>query len=157
DCQTKRRAVRELRAEKLTPRVGMRIHMHHPDRPLGAEGPEDGVGDRVIATGAYWQDAGSLDRAVERLDVLVLPLEVITVGQVHVAEIGNAAQLIWIDAQPKIEPAHQARSVADLARAMPCARTVGNPEIGRDTDESDVDVVKCGRKRGAHEGRDLGK
>src|SRR5262245_13937215 len=40
---------------------------------------------------------------------------------------------------------------------MPGARTVGHPEIGRDSDQSDVDVVECSRKRGAHEGRDLGK
>ena len=33
---------------------------------------------------------------------------------------------------------------------MPGTRTVGYPEIGRDTDQSDVDVVECSRKRGAH-------
>src|SRR5215472_13976716 len=40
---------------------------------------------------------------------------------------------------------------------MPGARPVGYPEIGRDTDQSDVDVGECSRKRGAHEGGDLGK
>src|SRR5215469_15341773 len=56
------------------------------------------------------------------------------VGEVHVAKIGNTAQLIWIDAEPEIESTHQARSVADFARAMSGARTIGDPEIGRDTD-----------------------
>ncbi len=83
----------------------------------------------------------------------VLLLQVVAVRQPHVAEVGDAAQLVGIDAEPKIEGAHQARGVANLARAMTGARPVGDAEVGGDADQADVDRIERAGERRPHEGR----
>ena len=71
-----------------------------------------------------------------------LLLQIVAVRQPHVAEVGDAAQLVGIHAQPQVEGAHQARGVANLARAVPRTGPVGDAEIGRDADQADVDLVE---------------
>jgi len=55
-----------------------------------------------------------------------------------------------------MDPAHQARLVADFPWPMPSARAVGRPAIEGYAHEGDVDLVRLGDRQ-AHEGRKAGK
>ena len=76
--------------------------------------------------------------------------------QVHVAEIRNPTKLVRVDAEAKIESAHQARRIAHFARTMPGAGPVGHTQVGRDADQADIDAFDRTRQRRTHERRDLG-
>ncbi len=55
--------------------------------------------------------------AVERLDVFDLLRQIETVREPHITEIRDTAKLVGIQIECEIERPHEARSVADLARA----------------------------------------
>src|SRR4029077_6457090 len=89
-------------------------------------------------------------------DIVVLPFQVVPMRQAYVAEIGNSAQLVRIDAQTEVKCPHEAGRVAYFARAVSRARPVRDPEISRDANQSDVHTLKCGCQRSTHEGCDFG-
>ena len=73
-----------------------------------------------------------------------------------IAEIGDPAQRIGIDAGRLVDAPHQARLVADLTRPVAGAGAVGHAAVERHADEPDIDpgeVLAIGRP---HEGRDAG-
>src|SRR5205085_3551926 len=106
--QTERGAVSEFRAEELTPGVGVSVDVHHANRRPGGNGLEYGIGNGVIPAGADRYDVRCLDLAIEGLDILVLPFQVVPVREVHVTEIGDPAQVVRVDAQAQGERPHEA-------------------------------------------------
>ena len=71
----------------------------------------------------------------------------------HIAEIAHGAKFKRIDAELQIKRPHKARSVADLAGAVPGTGTVGDAEIRGHTDEADIDAGEIPCEGSAHERR----
>ena len=153
--EPERRAVRKLRPEKLAPGIAVRVDVHHADRAIGGDRLENRERNRVIPARGDRDDFRLMQQPIIVGDLGSLCLEVVAVRQADIAEVGNAAQLVRVHAQAQIERAHQARRVADLTRSVPRTRAVGDAQIGRHADQSDVDIRQVFGKRRAHERGDL--
>ncbi len=130
----------------------MRVDVHHSDRCGGGERSEDGISDRVIAARRDGPYTCRVHLAVERLDFLNLLRQVEAIRKANITEISDAAQIVGIQVETEIERPHETRGVADLTRAMPRSRPVRDAEIGRDTNEPNIDFSEAPRQRRTHEG-----
>src|SRR5580692_6652618 len=75
DRQPERRAVREFGTEELAPGIGVRVDVHHADRIVGRNRPENGVSDRMVAAGGDRQYPCRMYLPEKGFNVLVLPLQ----------------------------------------------------------------------------------
>ncbi len=151
-----RRAVMEFRAEIIVAGVAMGIEMDHADRAVLGDGAEDRQGDRMVAARRDRHDPGGVDRREDGFDLAMRALELERFFDPGIAEIGDPAQRIGIDAGRLVDAPHQARLVADLARPVAGAGAVGHAAVERHADQPDIDpgeVLAIGR---SHEGRDAG-
>ena len=148
-----------LAAEIGVAGVRMGVDMDHAERPLGAERPQDRVGDDVVAADRERRDAALVEVADHRLDPAQRVGDVDRVDR-HVADIRAGAERIRRDMRAVIDEPHQRGGLAHLARPEAGAGPVGGGAVERDADERDVDLARrLGRLEigQPHEGRDAGE
>src|ERR1700722_8294933 len=106
----------------------------------------------MIAARGNGSYAGGVHLAVERLDLLDLLREVEAVGEPHITEVRDPAQIVGIQLETEVERPHETRGIADFPRPVPRSRTIRDAEIGRHADEPDIDLGERARQWCTHEG-----
>ena len=155
DRPPERRAVEELAAEVLVPRVGVRVKVHDGQRPvLAGQRADDRQGHRVIASHAQRPRPGRDDGVDLRLDGRVRALD----GDrhhVHVAAVGHPQLLEGVDLEHGVPRSNQRGLLADGARPEACARTVGHATVVGQAQQGDVEPGWGIGRRQEHERGEL--
>ena len=136
--------------------VAVRVEVHHPDRTVRGDGPEDGQGQGMVAAGRDRHRPRRVHLAKERLDVVQAVLETKGTADEGVADVAHPAELIRVDAVRGVERPHESGLVPDLARAVAGAGSVRHPAVERHADERDVRLVEVLGVRRPHEGGNAG-
>ena len=110
----------------------------------------------MVTAGADRQHARVVHGAVKGRNVGDLRLEVEAAGEAYVADVGDAAEFVGIEAHADVECTHQARRIADFARAVSGTGSIGDAEVRRYADETDVDAIERTGERRAHKRCELG-
>src|SRR5687768_11126701 len=97
-----------------------------------------------------------MNDAIKLLDLPNRVIQVLEVAEAHVAQVGDPAALVWIDAGDVMDVPHHRRLIADLAGAMTRSGPVRDAEIERNADQANVEAVEAVRQRSPHEGGDFG-
>src|SRR5215207_6899751 len=138
------RPVRALDAEDLGARVGVGVEVHHADGPMRCrDGPDGGLGDRVVAAehdgdcarGQHLAD-GRLDRGVRALGV----------GGDHgrIAEVDHPQLGERIDVRLQVRAGRGAGG-ADRPWGQPCPGAVGDEVVHRRADDRHVEAGQLPR------------
>ena len=104
----------------------------------------------VPGMGAPTGGGGTDNPSAISLDLLDLLRKIEAVREAHVAQIRDPAKIVRIQVETEIECPHQARSIADLPRAVPRPGAIRHAEIGRNTDEPDIDLIERPCQRRTH-------
>ena len=148
-------AVGEAAAAEITViGVGMRIEMHHAERPepgrRAVDAAQDGQRDQVVAARGQRPGAAGAEFGDPRLDRLERAHQVHRVG-IDVADIGDAAQPVGLGARHRMHPAQHRRHLPHLPRPVPRARAVGGAAVEGDAEQRDIQPGGVGAHWQAHE------
>ncbi len=143
-------------AEVAVVGIGMRIEMHHAQRPLATQGAKDRQGHQVVATDRQRQGTGGMDLAIEAFDAAQRIEQVDGINR-RITEVADPHQVVGRNAADVMHLAHQAGQVTHLARAMAGTGAVGGAAVPGHADQADLQRRRVGERRQAHEGRDTGE
>ena len=139
-------------AEVAVPGIGMGVEVDQPDRAVPGDGAHDRERDQVIAAGRERHRAGRMHAGEEAFDA---PDRVVQVDRIDagIAAVGDPAKLVGADAEDVMGAPHQARHVANLARAVAGAGTVGGAVVPGHTHQRNIHGREIGDVGQPHEGR----
>ena len=127
--------------------------MHHADRAALGDAAHHRKRHRMIAARGDRHNACAMKGLVKFRDLVERAHKLVGLLDPGVADIADLAERIGIDPARLVHLAHQARLVADLARAMPRARAVGDAAIEGNARKPDIDGRKVLDHGRAHERR----
>ena len=137
--------------------VAVGVDVNHADGTgSGSDGAEDGGADGVVAADGEGGDVGRSDGSVEGFDFLESGFQVVGAFDPAVAEVADASFFEGSGAGGVVVGAKEAGLVADFARAVASAGSVGHAAVEGDADDTDVDLGEVLGVGGAKEGGDAG-
>ncbi len=147
-------------AEIAVVEIRVAVEMDHPDRSFFGDRAQDGQAGQMVASDAHRRDGALDELAIEGRDARQGVVDARRVDR-DIAEIGAAREMEGHDAGCLVQLAHHGGRVAQRARAMAGAGTIGRAPVPWNADEPDIDALDSRilerHMRQAHEGRDAGE